>query len=90
MTYPNMDLQSLPSLIELRVGTDQAERALQLSFYQVWAGIQALHIIKEGGLYPEQVVNASEESNFDTAIDALITDLVASMVHFNEIWAMVP
>lgn len=90
MTYPNMDLQSLPSLIELRVGTDQAERALQLSYYQVWAGIQALNIIQDGGLYPEQVVNAGDEAAFDTAIGLLITDLVASMVHFDEIWAMVP
>jgi hypothetical protein len=42
MTYPNMDLQSLPADIDLRVGTDQAERALQLSYWQIWAGVQAL------------------------------------------------
>ncbi len=90
MTYPNMDLQSLPTSIELRVGTDQAERALQLAYYQVWAGIQALNIIDDQGIIPEQVVNAGDETAFATALDNLLTDLVASMVHFDAIWAMVP
>lgn len=90
MAYPNMDLQSLPANIELRVGTDQAERALQLAYYQIWAGIQALNYIDTMNLYPEQVVNSDNESSFDTAIGNLVTDLVASMVHFAEIWAMVP
>lgn len=90
MTYPNMDLQSLPSSIELRVGTDQGERALQLAYYQVWAGIQALNNIDDLGLRPEQVINAGDEAAFDTALDNLLTDLVASMVHFDAIWAMVP
>lgn len=90
MTYPNMDLQSLPIDIDLRVGTDQAERALQLAYWQIWAGIQALNIIDDLGLRPEQVVNAGDETSFDTALDNLLTDLVNSMVHFDEIWAMVP
>ena len=90
MTYPNMDLQNLPASIELRVGTDQGERALQLAYYQVWAGIQALNIIDDQGLRPETVINAGDEAIFDTALDNLLTDLVASMVHFDAIWAMVP
>jgi hypothetical protein len=90
MGYPNMDLQSLPSSIELRVGTDQAERALQLAYYQVWAGIQALNIIDDLGLRPDVVVAAGDESSFDTALDNLLTDLVAAMVHFDEIWSYVP
>jgi hypothetical protein len=90
MAYPNMDLQSLPTSIELRVGTDQAERALQLAYYQVWAGIQALHMIDELNLRPEQVVAAGDESTFDTNITNLVTDLVAAMVHFDAIWLMVP
>ena len=90
MTYPNMDLQALPANIDLRVGTDQAERSLQLSYWQIWAGIQALNIIENLGIRPEQVVNAGDEAAFDTALDNLIADLVASMVHFDEIWAMVP
>lgn len=90
MTYPNMDLQSLPADIDLRVGTDQAERALQLSYWQIWAGIQGLNIIEDLGIRPEQVVNAGDEAIFDTALDALLVDLVAAMVHFDEIWVMVP
>jgi hypothetical protein len=90
MTYPNMDLQSLSRAVELRVGTDQAERTLQLAFMQCWGGIQALNIIDDLGIRPEAVVNAGDEAIFDTALDNLITDLVAAMVHFNEIWAMVP
>ncbi len=90
MTYPNMDLQSLPADIDLRVGTDQAERALQLSYWQVWAGIQALKIIQDLGIRPEQVVNAGDEAVFDTALTNLLNDLVAAMVHYDEIWAMVP
>jgi hypothetical protein len=90
MGYPNMDLQSLPSSIELRVGTDQAERALQLAYYQVWAGIQALNIIDDLGLRPDVVVAAGDEASFDTALDNLLTDLVAAMVHFDEIWSYVP
>lgn len=90
MTYPNMDLQSLPSIVELRVGTDQAERALQLSYMQVWAAVQSLNIINEGGLYPEQVVNAGDEAAFDTALDNLITALVSATTYYDEIWAMVP
>lgn len=90
MTYPNMDLQGLPIDIDLRVGTDQAERALQLAYWQCWAGIQALNIIDDLGLRPEQVVNAGDETVFDTALDNLLADLVAAMVHFDAIWAMVP
>lgn len=95
MAYPNMDLQSLLRDMDLRVGTDQAERALQLAAMQVWAGIQALHYIDEMNLRPEKVQNAVGDiptalSDFDTAITALITDLVAAMVHFDEIWALVP
>lgn len=90
MTYVNMDLQSLPANIELRVGTDQAERAIQLAYYQIWAGIQGLNYLNEMVLRPEQVVNAGDEAAFDTALDNLIADLVASMVHFGEIFAMVP
>jgi hypothetical protein len=90
MAYPNMDLQSLPDGIDLRVGTDQAERALQLSYWQIWAAIQTLHDIDTRNLYPEKVVNAGDESTFDTNITNLVTDLVASMVHFDAIWALVP
>ena len=90
MTYPNMDLQSLPATIELRVGTDQAERALQLSYYQIWAGIQALNIIDEQGIRPEAVINAGEEANFDTSLDSLISALVGALVYFDEIWSYVP
>lgn len=90
MAFPNMDLQSLPSNIELRVGTDQAERALQLSYYQVWAGIQALNLIDDLNIRPEQVVAAGDEATFDTALGNLITDLVAAMVHYDAIWLMVP
>ena len=90
MTYPNMDLQSLPDGIDLRVGTDQAERGLQLAYWQIWAGIQGLNNIDDLGIYPEQVVNAGDETAFDTAIGLLVEDLVASMVHFDEIWALVP
>jgi hypothetical protein len=84
MTYPNMDLQSLPADIDLRVGTDQAERALQLSYWQVWSGVQALKLIQDLS------VNAGDEAAFDTALTNLLTDLVAAMVHYDEIWAMVP
>jgi hypothetical protein len=90
MTYPNMDLQSLPTDIDLRVGTDQAERALQLAYWQVWAGIRALAIIKDLGIRPEQVVNAGDESAFDSALTSLIGELNTSMVYFDTIWAMVP
>ena len=90
MTYPNMDLQSLLHVTDLRVGTDQAERTLQLAAQQLWGGLQSLNYIDDMGLYPEAVVNAGDEASFDTALDNLISDLVAAMVHFNEIWAMVP
>ena len=90
MTFPNIDLQSLPSDMELRVETDQAERALQLAYYQVFAAIQALNYIDTEGLYPEKVVNSSNEGSFDTAIGLLVADLVASMTHFQAIFAMEP
>ena len=90
MTYPNMDLQSLPANIDLRVGTDQAERALQLSYWQIWAGIQSLNIIDDLGIRPEVVVNAGDESAFDTALDNLISALVGATVYYDEIFAMVP
>jgi hypothetical protein len=35
-------------------------------------------------------VNAGDEAAFDTALTNLLTDLVAAMVHYDEIWAMVP
>jgi len=90
MTFPNMDLQSLPTTIELRVGTDQAERALQLSYYQVWSALQALNIIDQQGLYPEQVVNAGDESSFDSAMSTLLAALVAALVQYDAMWAMLP
>lgn len=90
MTYVNMDLQSLPQNIDLRVGTDQAERALQLSFWQCWGAVQGLQIIKDLGLYPELVINAGDQAAFDTALDNLITALVGATVYWDEIWAMVP
>jgi hypothetical protein len=90
MTYPNMDLQSLPANIDLRVGTDQAERTLQLSYWQVWAGIQSLNIIDNLGIRPEVVVNAGDEAAFDTALGNLIAELVAATVYYDEIFAMVP
>ena len=90
MTYPNMDLQSLPANIDLRVGTDQAERTLQLSYWQVWAGIQSLNIIDDLGIRPEVVINAGDEAAFDTALDNLIAALVGATVYYDEIFAMVP
>ena len=90
MTFPNIDLQSLPSDMELRVGTDQAERALQLAYYQVFAAIQALNYIDTEGLYPEKVVNSSNEGSFDTAIGLLVADLVASVTHFQTIFDLEP
>ena len=90
MTYPNMDLQSLPANIDLRVGTDQAERTLQLSYWQVWAGIQSLNIIENLGIRPEVVINAGDEAAFDTALDNLIAALVGATVYYDEIFAMVP
>jgi len=91
MAYPNMDLQSLPGWdTDLRVGTDPTERAIQLSYWQIWAGIQSLHAIDEANSYPEQVVNAAGTAAFDTAIAALVVDLVAAMIHFDEIFALVP
>lgn len=90
MTYPNMDLQSLPMDIDLRVGTDQAERAIQLSYWQIWAGIQALKIIDDLGIYPERVVNGGDEVAFASALDSLIAALVAAMVYYNTILAFTP
>jgi len=90
MTYPNMTLPGLPDVIDLRVGTDQAERSLQLSYWQVFAGMQALQFIKEGGLYPETVVNAGDEGIFDTALNTLITALSAADAQYKAIWAMIP
>lgn len=90
MTYPNVDLQSLPQVIDLRVGSDPVERALQLSYWQVQAALWAINNINTSGQYPEAVVNAGDESSFDTSIDNLQADLVAAMVHYEEIWAYVP
>jgi hypothetical protein len=90
MTYPNMDLQSLPANIDLRVGTDQAERTLQLSYWQVWSGIQSLNIIENLGIRPEVVINAGDEAAFDTALDNLIAALVGATVYYDEIFVMVP
>lgn len=89
MAYTNMTLSDLPAKIDLRIGTDSAEYALQLSYWQIWAAIQALHAIDSQNLYPEEVVNAGDQSSFDTAITNLVSDLTAAMVHFDEIWAMV-
>lgn len=90
MTYANMDLQSLPSVIELRVGTDPAERALQLSYYHCWSALQALNIIDDASTYPEQVINAGAQTTFATALDNLLVDLAAAVQHFEEIWVLVP
>lgn len=90
MTYANMDLQSLPSVIELRVGTDQAERALQLAYYHVWSAAQALNIIDDGGLIPEQVVNAGDSTAFATALDNVLTELASAIEYFEAIWLMIP
>ena len=89
MAYPNMDLQNLPDGIDLRVGTDPTERALQLSYWQVWAGIQALNAIDVANSYPEAVINAAGQTAFDSAITGLVADLVAAMVHYDVIWALV-
>jgi hypothetical protein len=90
MTYVNMDLQSLPQNIDLRVGTDHAERTLQLSYWQCWGGIQGLQIVKNLGLVPEIVVNAGEEAAYATALDNLITALVGATVYWDEIFALLP
>ena len=90
MTYPNMDLQSLPAVIDLRVGTDAVERALQLSYWQMYAALQGVHAIDEGTQYPEQVVNAGEEVAFNAAIVTLKAALVAAGAQFDVIWALVP
>jgi len=90
MTYPNMTLPGLPDVIDLRVGTDQAERSLQLSYWQVFAGMQALQFVIEGGLYPENVVNAGAEAAFDSAIATLVSSLSAADAQYKIIWALVP
>ncbi len=90
MTYPNMDLQSLPDSIDLRVGTDAVERTLQLSFWQAFAALQGIGAIQAGSQYPETIVQAGEEAAFDTAIDNLVTAFTTVQTQFNAIWALVP
>lgn len=91
MTYPRMDLQSLPHWeTDTRVGTDDVERQIQLAYWQFIAMLQAAKAISDGSQYPETVVNAEEETAFDTAVTNLLTDLTAAGVHFDEIFALVP
>jgi len=90
MTYVNTDLQSLPPVIDLRVGTDPQERTLQLAYWQVFASLQGINDIKVNPQYPETIVNAGKESEFDTAIDNLLAELTSATGYFNEIWDMVP
>lgn len=90
MTYPNMDLQSLPDVIDLRVGTDPQERALQLSYWQVFAALQGIKFIQDMPQYPETIVNAEKETEFDTAIGNLLGELTSAVGYYNEIWEMVP
>ena len=86
MTYPNMYLQSLPAVIDLRVGTDPHERALQLSYWQVFAALQAVDAIVDNGWYPEAIVDAGEEANFDTEVGTLLTALTSAITQYNAIW----
>jgi hypothetical protein len=89
MTYPNVDLQSLPFL-ELEVGTDPVERALQLSHAQVWAALLAIDNIYNGGStaqYPERIVGSTEQTNFDTYVDAIRTALVTASTNYKLIFA---
>ena len=90
MTYPNMDLQSLPDTIDMRVGTDPVERAIQLSYWQLFAALQAVNAIAEGSQYPEKVVDAGEEANFDTQIGLLVTSLSTSLSYYTTIFSYVP
>ena len=86
MGYPAMDLQSLSQAVDLREGTDLAERTLQFSFIAVNAALQALNVVDDLGTVPEVVHNASQDAAFATALDNLITALVSAMTYFNTIW----
>ena len=89
MTYPNMDLQSLPFL-ELSAGTDGVERKLQLSYSQVFAALQAVEVIYNGGTtlrYPARVSTA-EESTFDTQIAAVRNALVTAVGGYQTIFGL--
>lgn len=90
MTYPNMDLQSLPNAIDTRVGTDPVERALQLAYWQCFAALQAVDNIINLGQYPELVEDAEETANFDTTIGTLRGELVSAIEDFVTIWSYVP
>ena len=95
MTYPNMDLQSLPDVIDLRVGTDPVERTLQLSYWQVFAALQGTHWVNANPQLPEKVEQAIDagtvtEAQFNTAISELETALTTAVAKYEEIWKMVP
>lgn len=90
MTYPNVDLQSLP-FTELDVGTDPVERSLQLAYTQCWAALMAIDAIYAGGTtaqYPERVVGATEQGNFDTAVAGVRTELSSAIVYYKTIFAL--
>ena len=89
MTYTNMDLQSLPRGTDLRVGTDNVERSLQLGYWQAFATLQTIYAIESGSQYPEKVVAAGDETSFDTAITNLKGELTSAIGYFDEIWLMV-
>ena len=89
MTYPNVDLQSLPFL-ELDVGTDPVERAIQLAFSQCWAALLSIDAIYNGGTtaqYPERV-STEEESAFDTAVAGVRTELGSAVAYYKTIMAL--
>jgi hypothetical protein len=88
MTFPNFDLQSLPVVLDTRVGTDGVERALQLSYYQIFAALQVINSINTNSMYPEKVTENDLTASFDTIIDNLQTDLTNVFVHYDEIWAL--
>lgn len=90
MTYPNMDLQSLPRNMDLRVGTDPAERMLQLAYYQWFAGLQAVQGLIDGGQFPQRIIDGGDQAGFTTALGLLRDDMVAAGVHFTTIWAYTP
>lgn len=90
MTYPNVDLQSLP-FHELEVGTDPVERAIQLAYAQCWAALLSIDAIYNGGTtaqYPERVVGSTEQGNFDTAVAGVRTELSSAVAYYKTIMAL--
>ena len=73
----------------MRVGSDPVERALQLTHWHVFSALLAVKAINDGSAYPETIVNAGEEANFDIAITNLLTELTSAGTYYTAIWALV-